>query len=335
MKNYLLCCDWGTTSFRLRLVNMENQEVIGEILSMEGVALTFDNWKALDSNFSDRRRFFIDHLQKQITLLENKFDVYLDGVAIVISGMASSSIGMHEIPYSNLPFDLDGNQLNVYRIDSDDSFMHDILLISGVKSEHDVMRGEETQLIGLAELTDLSVGDKTNVIFPGTHSKHLFIQNKKLTGFQTFMTGEIFKIISTHSILKDSIELSVLPDFSEDELAAFRLGVREADSTGILKGLFRVRTNQLFNKLSKKENALYLSGLLIGSEITNLLDEIHAQLVLCSGNNLFELYKLALDESGLSERTTTVSSDMADRATVAGQIKIFRNQAFILNNINL
>ena len=334
MNNYLLCCDWGTTSFRLRLINVQTKELVGEILSAEGIARTFDAWKAAENGELSKQHFFAGQLQKQISLLESKLGLHLSGVAIIVSGMASSSIGMFEIPYAELPFDLDGHQANVHRIDSSADFPHDIILVSGIKSDHDVMRGEETQLIGLIEL--LNISDKECIlIFPGTHSKHLLIKGSKLVDFQTYMTGEIYKIIASHSILKDSIEISSSPEFSASELEAFRLGVQQADATGILKGLFRVRTNQLFNKLGKKENALYMSGLLIGSELRNLLDENHVQLVLCSGNNLYELYKLAVEELNLAPRTTTVSSDIVDKATIAGQIKIFQNQTITLNNINL
>lgn len=335
MKNHLLCCDWGTTSFRLRLVNIQDQEVIGEVLSVEGIAATFNAWKAIGDTNSNKQHFFTDRLNKQITLLSAQLALALSNIPVVISGMASSSIGMFELHYATLPFGVDGSQANIHRIDSDDDFPHDILIISGVKSEYDVMRGEETQLVGLAELLNLSADQHSIVIFPGTHSKHLHIRNDQLVDFQTYMTGEIFKIVSSYSILKESIEISVLPDFSEEELTAFRMGVQESVKTQILRGLFKVRTNQLFDKLSKKENALYLSGLLIGSEIKHLLDEIDVKLVLCSGNNLYELYKLAMEELNLSERTTTVSSEIVDQATVAGQVKIFQNQTLILNNKTL
>jgi len=334
MKNLLLCCDWGTTSFRLRLVNIPDQEIIGEILSADGVALVYDAWKAVEEGEEDKQRFFLNHLNRQIALLASQLNIHLDIVPIVISGMASSSIGIYEVPYAVLPFNSDGGQVNVRRIDSNENFLHEILLISGIRSDDDVMRGEETQWIGLTGLLKLPVQD-TIFIFPGTHSKHLYVKKQQLVDFQTFMTGEIFRIVSSHSILKESIEISVLPDFTDEELKGFCSGVRDSLEMSVLKALFRVRTNQLFEKLDKKENALYLSGLLIGSEIKHLLDEIDAQLVLCSGNNLYELYKLALEQLHLADRTTIVSPEIADKASVAGQIKIFQNQNLLLNNINL
>lgn len=325
MKSYLLCCDWGTSSFRLRLVNIDNQEIVAEIFSSEGIASTFDAWKNTENGQTPKPDYFIDQLKRQVELLEVKAQISVTGIAIVISGMASSSIGMVEIPYTDLPVNLDWPEPNTHYINASDHFPHDIVLISGVMSKYDVMRGEETQLFGLSNL--LNFTDKESIlIFPGTHSKHMHVIQNQLVDFQTYMTGEIYNLLSSHSILKNSVEIGIGWDLSPDTIDAFQLGVKDADNEGVLKALFRVRTNQLFNKLKKKENTFYLSGLLIGSEVKHLSSENNVQFILCSGSNLSELYKLAFDELKLLDRMITVSSDDVDRATVAGQIKIFQRQ---------
>ena len=324
IKKYLLSCDWGTTAFRLRLIDTINYKVINECVSLEGVARTYEAWKATGTPAQEKQGFFKNKFKQQMSVLTSQSKQSLEGLDIVISGMASSSIGMVELPYATLPFNLDGSQANIQLIEADAFFPHKIMLISGVRSADDVMRGEETQLIGLTDLLHLSPQEPYIFILPGTHSKHLYIENNRLVNFHTYMTGEIFNILSNHSILKDSIDITTLDDFSNIELAAFKKGVFEADSSGILKSLFKVRTNQLFQKLNKKENGFYLSGLLIGSELKNLLAESNCQLVLCSGNNLFEFYKTAIEALNLSERTMTVPSEMIDKAVVIGQMKIFK-----------
>lgn len=324
MKNYLLGCDWGTSSFRLRLINIPDQQLIGEIISPEGVASTFTFWqKNGEPKGMARAQFFRQQLKKQVSLLCDKVGFDLDGIPLVISGMASSSIGMDEVAYATSPFPVDGSQARIKRHDSQPDFPHDLLLIGGVRSAHDVMRGEETQLIGLLALMPIK---DAILLFPGTHSKHIYIQNKHIIDFQTFMTGEVFNLMSHYSILKDSVEILPSIRFSDSELDGFTSGVHDAGSTSILHSLFRVRTNQLFSKLTKQQNALYLSGLLIGSELKSLTDKKNRQLILCSGNNLYELYKLAMQELNLSERTITISADLLDKATIAGQVKIVQNQ---------
>ncbi|UHG92868.1 2-dehydro-3-deoxygalactonokinase [Spirosoma oryzicola] len=334
MRNYLLGCDWGTSSFRLRLINTPNLDLVGEVTSSEGVASTFNAWKNHgETSGISREHFFRQHLKRQIDNLSEKVGINLDTISIVISGMASSSIGMDEVPYATLPFPVDGSQASVRRIDAQDGFPHDITLISGVRTTHDVMRGEETQLIGVLALLETARTriDDAILIVPGTHSKHIYIQNQQVTDFQTFMTGEVFNLMSHYSILKDSVEPANLITLSTDELDGFKLGLKEAMATSTLTSLFRVRTNQLFDLLTKKQNTLYLSGLLIGAELKSLIDKKDWPLILCSGTNLYELYKLAMEELNLSERTITVPPDLNDKATIAGQVKVIQGQLLPVN----
>jgi 2-dehydro-3-deoxygalactonokinase len=322
MKKYSISCDWGTTAFRLRLINTLNHKVISELATFQGIASTYEAWKATGSPPQNRLHFFKERLKEQITVLAKQSNKPLHGLDITISGMASASIGMYELPYVPLPFPLDGNQVRIHTIEADDNFSHKIILISGVRSEDDVMRGEETQLIGLTALLNLPAETNFILILPGTHSKHLYIQNNQLVRFHTYMTGEIFNVVSHHSILKDSIDITDLQNYSNLEIAAFKKGVQEADSIGILNSLFKVRTNQLFNKFNKKENGLYLSGLLIGSELKHLLKEFRCEFVICSGNNLYKFYKTAMEVLNLSGRTITVPSNIIEKAVVIGQLKI-------------
>ena len=145
------------------------------------------------------------------------------------------------------------------------------------------------------------------------------------------MTGELFNLMANHSILKDSVDSSGTSDFSENNIDAFKLGLRESCSSNVLNGLFTVRTNQLFNRLSKQQNSFYLSGLLIGTEMKHLLEKENWQLVLCSGSNLSRYYKIAIEELHLTDRTDIVPSDLIDKAAITGQIRVFENQATNFN----
>ncbi|GAB3941734.1 hypothetical protein GCM10028805_05370 [Spirosoma harenae] len=302
---------------------------VGEVLSQAGIAGTFGNWKAInETQRISRDQFFRQQLKVQIDQLAHKLSMDLASIPVVISGMASSSIGMEEIPYATLPFAIDGSQASIRHFESQANFPHDIMLISGVKSQQDVMRGEETQLIGLIALLNRT-GDKPKeaiCIFPGTHSKHMYIQNDQLVNFDTYMTGELFDLMAHRSILKDSVDTTHLADFTRKDSIAFKQGVKQAMSSAILNSLFTIRTNQLFNKLSKKQNALYLSGLLIGTELQPLLKNENASLVLCSGTKLSGFYELALDELALLHRTITIPADLVDQAASIGQIILFQNQ---------
>lgn len=304
-------------------MNTPDYACVGEISSQAGVAATFDDWKNAGKRMGiSREHFFRRQLEAQISELATKTGARLVGIPVVISGMASSSIGMDEVPYATLPFATDGSQSSIRHLTAQTEFPHEILLISGVRSQQDVMRGEETQLIGLIALLNRPTDetDEAVFIFPGTHSKHMYIRGDQLVNFDTYMTGELFHLMANQSILNDSVDTSDLTTLSRQDIDAFRQGVDEAQSSPILNRLFTVRTNQLFGKLTKKANALYLSGLLIGTELKHLTANKNGQFVLCSGSNLSGFYRIAIEAMGLFNRTTVVPPDLVDQAASVGQI---------------
>lgn len=305
-------------------MDIASEAVVDELQTNEGIIHTFNAWKINSAGGVSRKQYFLNQLKKSLSSLTEKSSTDLSNLAIIISGMASSSIGLHELPYVDLPFAINGSQAGVQIFAADDNFRHRIILISGVKGESDVARGEETQLIGLIKLLNLDANTEAVFVLPGTHSKHLTIKQGKLIGIQTFMTGELYNILVDNSILKDSVDVDIPGDLHVDEREAFVAGVRNSASSNILNSLFTVRTNQLFNKLDKKQNALYLSGLLIGNELNGLISK-NVSLILCSDNALHKLYKLAFEYLGLLDRTTIVPADLLSRATIAGQIIIAQN----------
>ncbi len=309
--------DWGTSNFRLRLVSIPSLTVLDAVSSGGGSKTLFDQW---EKEGGDREALFLDFLSKR--LAELKQPPPKDAV-ILISGMASSAIGMRELPYATLPFHIDGSGINVEFIPARNGFAHDIILVSGIKSDADVMRGEETQFIGCTEGEVLDPAPQV-FIFPGTHSKHIFTENQQVINFRTYVTGEVFNLLSGQSILKASVE----PGqglHNKEALAAFKLGVTTAVRTSLLHSLFLVRTNSLFGKLSKQENFNFLSGLLIGSEVKDLLGVNVSTINLAGGSGLSEYYKLALKTIGLADNTRFLSPQWIDESVIRGQYKIWKN----------
>ena len=195
-ENNFLSVDWGTSNLRLRLVEVKTLSVLEEVKSSQGIVKTFELW---NKSGGDREEFYLKFLKSQL----DKFTIPISGtVKIIISGMSSSSIGIKELPYASLPFDYSGSTLHVERI-SNEGFPLKVLLISGVRSERDVMRGEEVQVLGLIQ--DLKITGFSTLVFPGTHSKHIVCNDGKVRDFKTYMTGEMFHVISEYTILKNSI----------------------------------------------------------------------------------------------------------------------------------
>jgi 2-dehydro-3-deoxygalactonokinase len=333
-KKHVISCDWGTSSLRLQLIDAVSQKCLAKVSSNQGNAVIFNEWKSQAN--PDRVEFYLKHLQPLLSELSSVAGVSLDGLYILISGMASSSVGMKELPYVDVPFNLDGSSAYAEKIEVKSIIGNPIILISGVQQADDVMRGEETQLIGIASLFKFPADDNAVFILPGTHSKHIAVTNNSISHFKTFMTGEIFDTLTKYTVLSHAVSDPIRQTVNENNedisrlssLASrpFNQGVSKALSTELLNSLFAVRINHLKKYLSAEQNYFYLSGLLIGSEL-KYMSENNQKLVLCSSGRLLQLYQLAIDCAGLSKRTVILPAELLDNAAAAGQLKI-------LNNIN-
>jgi 2-dehydro-3-deoxygalactonokinase len=308
-----LSCDWGTSSFRLRLVETAGATVIAEENSHYGIAKVFESWKQSGKPEDVRFFFYLDIIGQHIDALRKKLSSSLDGLPLVISGMACSTLGMIDLPYKELPFSTDGSDLITKLAEAGNNFKHDIIFISGVKTGSDAMRGEETQLVGCFP------GEREQVfIFPGTHSKHVTVKNGRAVDIKTYMTGEFFELLSVKSILSASIEKTGGLN-NEKNKSAFEAGVRESLHSNLLHNSFKVRTNYLFHKLTQQENYHYLSGLLIGTEIREIAGS-DLDITLISNSHLRSHYETAFNL--VMNKTRSLITQDADEAIVAGQIKI-------------
>ena len=244
-------CDWGTTSFRLRFVS--KGLVSGEYRDETGCKIIFEQ-----NSPANRPAAFGAQLRSAIAKLTQA----RGPSPLVISGMASSTIGWLELPYVRLPLSLDGSNLRLERVEwSAPPSISSTLLVSGAASESDMMRGEETEAIGLMQLVS-SKPPNLLLILPGTHSKHLTIQHETVTAIQTYMTGELYEVLVRHSVLRASVGLS-----AELSLPAFSEGVECVRTNGLPASLFQTRTRQVLQGRSPENNAAFLSGLVIGAEL--------------------------------------------------------------------
>ncbi|QHT69333.1 2-dehydro-3-deoxygalactonokinase [Rhodocytophaga rosea] len=333
---FLLSCDWGTSAFRLRYVETDTGIVKAELTSQQGIAIMFTAYQKAISDKAliaeKRMDFYLSYLLSQIEILSRKVGQSLSEVPVIISGMASSTIGMKELSYTGLPFSLEGTDTGIFQQPSGESFPHELLLISGVKSDDDVMRGEETQLMGLSASVNLQNGV---CIFPGTHSKHMYVHGKQMTGFKTFMTGELFQTIASHTILRNSIEKPETDNF-EAHAPVFEAGVlTAANGSNLLHTLFTVRTGELFKKYSRSENYYYLSGLLIGQELAGLQLGKDLVLTLCCSSHLLPYYTKAIESLGYTSQSQIISGTIIDTIVTAGHLRISKQLTLIPRTNNI
>ena len=221
---------------------------------------------------------------------------------VLICGMAGARQGWMEAPYLEAPTDLRQLGTGAVRPKMPDGTLTAAILpgVCQKQGGEDVMRGEETQLLGLAVL---SPGYGGLVCMPGTHSKWALLDGTRIQRFTTAMTGELFDLLKTHSVLRHSLQ-GTLDGPGRDE--GFSAGAQDGlDVPGDLLGrLFRVRAGALLSGREPDWCAGYLSGLLIGTEIAAHRGQIGAEPVPLIGSApLCRLYAKVLEMDGASGRT--------------------------------
>ncbi len=311
--NKFLSCDWGSSAFRLRLVDSKNLLVLSEVKTGHGITSMFESWTQEGEPKQPRRKFYESYLMERIREIASSCDRPIEQIPIIISGMASSSIGLAELPYKDLPFDCEGTGLITQSLTIGTDPVYRVTIISGASAKEDAIRGEETMLVG-CDLV-MNKGD-TTLIFPGTHSKHLSVENGLVTGIRTYMTGELFDLLSNKSILATSVRRNEL---DENHDRVFKDAVRKGIEGNLLNNIFQVRINDLFKRIGAEGNYHYLSGLLIGHEVANLLKIKPRAITLVSNQTLGSSYAKAFEVAGLDK---IVEYKDADTALINGHRKL-------------
>jgi len=238
----LIAVDWGTSSFRAYR------------LAPDG--------KILETRSAPKGILAVEAGRFPQVLEEQVGDWLAAGEApVVMSGMVGSRQGWAEVPYVQCPAGFDELARNLKTVEWGKwqawivpglSFVDD----AGVP---DVMRGEEVQILGALPALPR---EGCWICLPGTHSKWVFAKENRIVGFSTHMTGELFSVLKSHSILGRMMQEGALDE------TAFAEGVqRSGEAGGLLHHLFGVRTRGLFGELSGSQAPSYLSGLLIGHEL--------------------------------------------------------------------
>ena len=223
------------------------------------------------------------------------------GLPIIASGMIGSREGWREVPYTPCPADPSTLAAGLLTVEAGNGCVH---LVPGVIQEGtfpNVMRGEETQILG-ALAGDPQLAGLSLVVLPGTHCKWVFVRNGLIASFSTHMTGELFAILREHSILGRPAR-EATPQKSD---MAFLLGLRaarDAAAEGLSARLFSARSLFLTGELPAEHTLEYLSGLLIGEEIRSALATSHPAslppIVLIGERGLCSRYQTSLAEFGL------------------------------------
>ncbi|TCR98673.1 2-keto-3-deoxygalactonate kinase [Rhizobium sp. BK418] len=270
--------DWGTTSFRGTLVSAD-AGVLDHLETGQGISTLSKG----------------EHEAVLMGALGPWFERH-GALPVVALGMITSRNGWIEVPYVPCPAGAAELGAGTTRLKLPNG--SDLILFAGLTDPArtpfpDVMRGEETQIVGFGLDRDMAI------ILPGTHSKWARVADGRIAGFQTFVTGEVFALLMKHSFIARGASKPPV-----DDPEAFRWGLAEARKTGaMLSLLFSARTGGLAQKLSAEQLRSYVSGMVIGQEFRQAREAgwyVDGDQVAIVGNDgLNALYGIAADAFGL------------------------------------
>jgi len=283
----LVALDWGTTSLRAYLLDGAGR-IIDRLARPSGIQ------QVPNGDFE--------------AVFEAVAGPWLDAhgnLPILASGMIGSRQGWREAAYVPCPAgaaDLNGNLCEVTT-----RRRGPVLIVPGISwvdaaGVPDVIRGEETQILGAMVEEDPESGNQNQntsravFVLPGTHSKWALVENGRIIRFSTYMTGELFSVLCKHSILGRLMTGETL------DMAAFRRGLDLAGTDSLLHQMFSARTLGLFGQIPGEGLHSYLSGLLIGTEITEAIRSFGIgalAVTVIGGAELADLYVEALSHEGV------------------------------------
>lgn len=295
----LLACDWGTTNLRAWTLD-DAGGIVAHAEFPLGVGRLQPGEAA--ARFHDEVRPALE----------------AEDLPALLCGMIGSTLGWAVVPYRRCPADLDDLARALHVVEPD------VRIVPGVSAPgptgaSDVMRGEETQILGWVAMRPERAQGRHLICHPGTHAKWALVEDGRLTRFVTAMTGELFAVLRKHSVLRT--------DDEPGDAAVFAEGVRAAGEGDALSSrLFSARGRVVADGKPADTTADYLSGLLIGAEVAatprllgaepGLPVQLIGDLALCGW------YQQALALQGV---TSTVCD--GEEAVLAGLLAIHRRTA--------
>lgn len=241
----LVAVDWGTTHRRAYALGHDNQ-CLGAHQDDQGAL-------AARGRFAPALREAVQRL----------------GVApqrIVLTGMVGSALGWHNVPYVGAEVALDTLGAHLFPVPDADlpapTFIAPGYCVRNAQGRPDVMRGEETQLLG-AVARGLPSG---LFVLPGTHSKWVALQDARVQALRTYMTGELFALLGQHGTLA-----AASAQAQDDSAEAFAQGVADSAAGALSHQLFATRARVVCGDLPAAQARAYLSGMLIGAELRDAL----------------------------------------------------------------
>ena len=308
MKHYLVI-DGGTTNTRVGLI--QNGAVIDVTKINVGARANMQEKGLLESKLKSA----IQDLLSRNHLEEKSIH------RILASGMITSEFGLCHLEHLCTPASIDELHAGMHETHLPDICSIPFVFLRGVKTASDdftkvdIMRGEETELMGLA-----SIGNESCIyILPGSHSKIIQMDAEgKISDFCTMMSGEMIYALSQHTILRDAVDLSISECDHDYLLRGYdfchQVGVNQAlFKTRILKNIFRATPEQVYS---------YFLGVVLADEIDRILAS-DAQTVVIGGKSQIKTAMYILLTHRSKKCVRILSDEAVENSVFLGARRIF------------
>ena len=308
----IIAVDGGTTNTRFTVI--ENGKILGTQRLTAGIRNTFSE---------DARRDFLSSVSAAIASIQG--GIGANAEAIVLSGMIGSETGLYTLPHITAPISAEELAENIAAVSISEASELPMYFIPGVKtcpsgetlsieelSEADIMRGEETELVGL--FNKLGISGEATFILPGSHMKYIKSKNSGIHSFSTSIAGELLRAAAENTILTASLS-GVFP--KSPEKSSLAAGYRYAKAHGVTEAMFKVRILDKFAGYTKENLYSFLLGAVLHDDIKSL-SRVNTPIYI-GGSGLFREAIKALCELEYSEKEIfAVAEELAENAAAYG-----------------
>jgi len=308
MFNYITI-DGGTTNTRISLV--VKNDVVDTVKSHIGARNGIDG----KEEYKQTLKNSINEILERNNLKET--DIH----RILASGMITSEYGLYELKHTVAPAGIEQLHNNMAEVLFEDISAIPFVFISGLKlkcdtlENADIMRGEETEIIGLAE----KYGTEAVYVLPGSHAKIIEFDNEnRICNFTTVMSGEMISAVANNTILKGCVDLNT-QEFDAEHLL---LGYDFAQKYGLTQALFKARIlKNVFNKNSVQVYSYFL-GAILCNDISAILN-CNCNTVVLGGKSCLKDALAEILNSKTEKQVVCASEEDVEHCVAQGAVKIY------------
>lgn len=308
-KTHYLAGDWGTSRLRLALYATDSVSRIIRFGEGPGVKQT-----------EDFEAVFVE--------TANRLWPQDEPICAYMAGMVGANIGWRETPYAPCP--VSAQSLTRHGVEFRIGNKFNIFIAPGASCVnyfgcHDVMRGEETQIIGVLRNSAPASGRRL-ICLPGTHTKWALVEDANLLRFETSLQGELFEVLDRHTILTKGFRAERSDEQAARTFDRAVILMRDQPEMSLSQALFMTRSLSLLGDLSPGEGRDFLSGLIIGADARDIParffrnDRIAPPVMLVGDPALTRLYARAFDHFDIA------ATEHDGGEAVTGGLNFFREQ---------